>query len=91
MSRLKLEHAVIEGLRPVLERLLKNTPQISLIIPARIVGIRGHTQLRIRITVKTVNGWKLTACIPSSAQEIFVSTSLTREQLGEAIRRSMKR
>ncbi len=83
-GKLKLEHAVIPGLRPVLEKLLDN-PAIRLIIPGRIVGIHGHTQLRIRITMPTVNGWKLTASIPSAAQEVFIGTTLTKEQLHEAI------
>lgn len=87
-GKLKLEHSVIPGLRRVLERLLDDL-RIRLIIPGRIVGISGHSQLRIRVSMKTVNGWKLSATIPSAAQEVFIGTPLSKEELNEAIQKAM--
>jgi len=33
-NKLKIEHSIIDGLRPVLERLLRTCPEIRSVIPA---------------------------------------------------------
>jgi hypothetical protein len=85
-DRLKVEHSIIEGLRPVLERLLTGTPEIRSIIPGVIRVVRdARGPVKIRVTVPTTNGWKAIALSAGSRQELFVSTTLTKEALERAI------
>lgn len=85
-GKLKIEHSIIEGLRPVLERVLLH-PEIRSIIPGVIRHVRDAKgkQVQIRITVETQNGWKGIALASGSRQELFVSTALTREELEKVI------
>ena len=81
-GKLKIEHSIIDGLRPVLERLLKDQPQIRSIIPGVIRPVRdakGHPS--VRVTVQTTNGWKAIALSQGARQELFVSTELSRQEL----------
>ena len=85
-DRLKVEHSIIEGLRPVLERLLAATPEIRSIIPGVIRVVRdARGPVKIRVTVPTTNGWKAIALSAGSRQELFISTALSRDALGAAI------
>jgi hypothetical protein len=86
-GRLKIEHSIIDGLRPALERLLKDYPEIRSIIPGVIRPVRdAKGPLAIRITVPTTNGWKAIALSAGARQELFVSTALDREKLDEIVR-----
>jgi hypothetical protein len=91
-GKLKIEHSIIEGLRPVLERLLKNNPQIRSVIPGVIRPVRDAKGLpSIRITVPTQNGWKAIALSAGARQELFVSTSLTKTDLEALVRAALER
>jgi hypothetical protein len=84
-GKLKIEHSIIDGLRPVLERLLKDNPDIRSIIPGVIRPVRdAKGKVKIRITVPTTNGWKAIALSAGARQELFISTALERADL-EAI------
>ena len=86
-GKLKIEHSIIDGLRPVLERFLKNNPHIRSVIPGVIRPVRdAKGPPSIRITVQTTNGWKAIALIRGARQELFISTALTREELEPLIR-----
>ena len=88
-GKLKVEHSIIDGLRPVLEALLASNPEIKSVIPGviRPVGdARG--KIRIRVTTPTQTGWKALAFAAGARQEVFVNTSLTREQLEAALERA---
>jgi hypothetical protein len=86
-GKLKIEHSIIEGLRPVLERFLKLNPQIRSVIPGVIRPVRDAKGLpSIRITVQTTNGWKAIALSKGARQELFISTTLTKEDLEQLIR-----
>ncbi len=78
-GKLKVEHSIIENLRPVLERILLH-PEIRSIIPGVIRHVRDAKgkQVTIRITVQTQNGWKAIALASGSRQELFISTSLPK-------------
>jgi hypothetical protein len=61
-------------------------PQVDTITPAVISRVRGRSQgLRLRISAPLTGGWKLVARRGSSAQEVFLTTSLDREALQRAV------
>ena len=86
MGRLVLNHSTnIEGLIPVLQKLaLVNN--IKTITPAVISRARGRSsKLIIRLSVKTINGYKAIALKGNTAQEVFISTELSKDELKEII------
>lgn len=89
-GKLKVEHSIIDGLRVVLTRLLADNPAaIRSIIPGVIRPVRdAKGEIKIRVTVPTTNGWKAIALSAGARQELFISTSLSKEQLELAIRQS---
>ena len=87
-GKLKVEHAILDGLRGVLERLLEDNPAIRAIIPGVIRPVRDAKAMLIRITVPTTNGWKAIALSAGARQELFISTSLSREQVEQAIEKA---
>ena len=95
MGRLVLNHSTnIEGLIPILQKLaLENN--IKTITPAVISRARGRSsKLIIRLSVKTINGYKAIARKGKTAQEVFISTDLSKDELKkiiEAILASIKR
>lgn len=88
-DRLKIEHSIIGGLRPVLEELLSANPEIRSIIPGVIRQVRdARGPVKVRVTVPTQNGWKAIALSSGARQELFVSANWTREQLEQAFRQA---
>ena len=67
-DRLKIEHSIIDGVRPVLEQILAANQEIRSIIPGVIRPVRdAKGKVRMRITVPTQNGWKAnTPTVPAS-------------------------
>ena len=89
-GKLKIEHSIIDGLRPVLIRLLRDNPQIRSVIPGVIRPVRDAKGLpTIRITVATTNGWKAIAFSAGARQELFISTELSKESLETALSKSL--
>ncbi len=89
-DRLKIEHSIVDGLRPVLERLLAETPEIRSIVPGVIRRVRdAKGPATIHITVPVTNGWKAIGLSSGARQELFVSTALTKEGLEQAIGRAL--
>jgi hypothetical protein len=85
-GKLKIEHSIIDGLRPILERLLREHLEIRSIIPGVIRPVRdARGRASIRITVPTTNGWKAIALSAGARQELFISTALTKEKLTELL------
>jgi hypothetical protein len=85
-GKLKIEHSIIDGLRPILERLLRNHVEIRSIIPGVIRPVRdARGRPSIRVTVPTTNGWKAIALSAGARQELFISTSLGKEKLEELL------
>jgi hypothetical protein len=89
-GRLKVEHSILDGLRSVLERLLQENPAtIRSIIPGVIRPVRdAKGEVKIRVTTPTTNGWKAIALSAGARQELFISTSLSKDQLQKAIRQA---
>jgi hypothetical protein len=89
-NRLKIEHSIIDGLRPVLERLLRENAGIRSIIPGVIRQVRDARGAPvIRITVPTTNGWKAIALSAGARQELFVSTGVDKDELAAMIKAAL--
>ena len=86
MGRLVITHSTyLEGLIPLLKRLAQH-PAINTITPAVIARVKGRApELRLRVSAPITGGWKLLARRGSSAQEVFVVTSLQAGELETAV------
>jgi hypothetical protein len=91
MGRVVITHSTyLEGLIPLLKRLAQN-PAIDTITPAVIARVRGRApELRLRVSAPITGGWKLLARRGSSAQEVFVVTSLNNLQLQALIEQTVQ-
>ena len=89
-GKLKIEHSIIDKLRPVLERLLRDNAEIRSVIPGVIRQVRdAKGEPSIRVTVPTTNGWKAIALSAGARQELFISTAWTKEEVETALRRAI--
>jgi len=89
-NKLKVEHSIIGELRGVLQRLLEENPAIRSVIPGVIRPVRdAKGAVRIRVTVPTTNGWKAIALSAGARQELFISTSLSKDELEQVIGRAL--
>jgi len=85
-GKLKIEHSILDSLRPVLDRLVLRE-EIRSIIPGVIRPVRdAKGPVKIRITVPTQNGWKAIALANGARQELFVSTAAQEDALAGMIR-----
>ena len=90
MGRVVITHSTyLEGLIPLLKRLARH-PAVDTITPAVIARVRGRApELRLRVSAPITGGWKLLARRGSSAQEVFLITSLSAEQLEALIQEQL--
>ena len=86
LGRLVLNHSTnIEGLIPILQKLALNI-NIKTVTPAIISRVKGRSShLIIRLSVKTISGYKAIARKGKTAQEIFISTDLSKDELKNLI------
>ena len=86
LGRLVLNHSTnIEGLIPILQKLVLDI-NIKTITPAAISRSRGRSsKLIIRLSVKTINGYKAIARKGKTAQEVFISSDLNKDELKQII------
>jgi hypothetical protein len=86
-DRLKIEHSIIDGVREMLTRLLRDNPQaIRSVVPGVIKRVRdAKGEVKVRITVPVQNGWKAIALSAGARQELFISTTMTKEELERAL------
>ena len=82
MGRVVLNHSThIDGLIPILKKLALNI-RIKTVTPAIISKVKGRSSnLIIRVSVKTINGYKAIARKGKTAQEVFISTDLSKDEL----------
>jgi hypothetical protein len=82
MGRLVVTHSTyLEGLIPLLRRLAA-LPGVDTVTPAVICRVRGRSPgLRLRVSTPISGGHKLVARRGGSAQEVFVVTGWSRDQL----------
>lgn len=79
----------VDGLMRILHKLAK-VSGVSTVTPGRIGHTSGHgTDLRIRITVPILGGFKLNVRRGHSVQEVFIVTSLSRDALQLEIEQAM--
>ena len=91
-DRLKIEHSIVDGLRPVLLRLLDDNEAIASIVPGEIRKVRdARGPVRMHITVATRTGWKAIALSQGARQELFVNTKLSKEMLESAMAWAIER
>ncbi len=89
-GKLKIEHSIIDGVRDLLRRLLDENPAtIRSVVPGVIRPVRdARGKVRIHVTVPTTNGWKAIALSAGARQELFISTSLDKEALEQALEKA---
>jgi hypothetical protein len=82
MGRLVVTHSTyLEGLIPLLRRLAA-LPGVDTVTPAVICRVRGRSPgLRLRVSTPISGGHKLVARRGGSAQEVFVVTAWSGDQL----------
>jgi hypothetical protein len=88
-DRLKVEHSIIDGVRDMLNCLLTANPEVRSVIPGVIKPVRdARGAIKVRVTVPTTNGWKAIAFSAGARQELFISTTLSKEQLEKALQQA---
>lgn len=82
-GKLKIEHSIIDGVRDLLKTLLENNAAtIRSVVPGVIKPVRdAKGPVRMRVTVPTSNGWKAIALSAGARQELFISTTLAKDEL----------
>jgi hypothetical protein len=82
MGRLVITHSTyLEGLIPLLRQLAQQAG-IDTVTPAVICRVKGRAaKLRLRVSAPILGGYKLVARRGNSAQEVFVTTQWSRDQL----------
>ncbi|MEM6449863.1 MAG: DUF2103 domain-containing protein [Cyanobacteria bacterium P01_D01_bin.105] len=80
----------IPGLLSLLDKLSAN-PKVQTITPAVISRVKSNApQMRLKVSVPITGGHKLIARQRKSAQEVFVITPMSKEELEAAIAQIMK-
>ncbi len=88
-NRLKIEHSILDGVRAMLNRLLKDRDDIRSIVPGRIAIVRdARGPVKVRVTVPVTNGWKAIALSDGARQELFISTTMDRDALEAALKKA---
>ena len=92
LGRIVITHSTyIEGLIPVLKKLASHE-NIKTVTPATISKVRGRSNgLTIRISVSTISGYKAIARKGQTAQEIFISTEISKKELECLVRSYCKK
>jgi hypothetical protein len=87
-NKLKIEHSIIDGVRDMLERLLAANPAtVRSVVPGVIRRVRdARGPVKVHVTVPVQNGWKAIALSAGARQELFISTTLSKEELELALK-----
>ncbi len=71
-GRVKRQHGRVGGLDPILDRIVKNCPHVSRIVPGRIKVRRGHTPPSFKVQYPTQAGLKCLFTGTGTVQEVFL-------------------
>jgi hypothetical protein len=74
-GRIKRQHGRVGGLDQILDRIIKNCPYVSRIVPGRIKVRRGKTPPSFKIQYATPAGLKCFYTGTGTVQEVFVICS----------------
>jgi hypothetical protein len=74
-GRIKRQHGRVGGLDKILDRIVKNCPHVSRIVPGRIKVRRGKTPPNFKIQYPTPAGLKCLYTATGTVQEVFLISS----------------
>ena len=96
-GKIKIQHGIISGLRDKLNKLIsrgKAASKIGCVIPGRITAVHGgrrdmaqnnvYFSLTIPLNGPTM-GWKAIAKTAESRQELFIKTTMSKEEIHDAL------
>ena len=85
-GRIKRQHGRVGGLDQILDRIIKNCPYVSRIVPGRIKVRRGKTPPNFKVQYPTEAGLKCLFTGAGTVQEVFLicnDSEATRKWLVE--------
>jgi hypothetical protein len=71
-GRIKRQHGRVEGLDPILDRIVKQCPFVSRIVPGRIKVRRGNSSRKLKLQYETPAGLKCLYLGAGTVQEVFI-------------------
>ncbi len=74
-GRIKRQHGRVGGLDEILDRIIKNCPHVTRIVPGRIKVRRGHTPPSFKLQYPTDAGLKCLFTGTGTVQEVFLICS----------------
>jgi hypothetical protein len=77
-GRIKRQHGRVGGLDAILDRIVKNCPYVSRIVPGRIKVRRGKTPASFKVQYPTPAGIKCLYTGTGTVQEVFLICSDAR-------------
>jgi hypothetical protein len=74
-GRIKRQHGRVGGLDEILDRIIKQCPHVTRIVPGRIKVRRGHTPPSFKVQYPTEAGLKCQFSGTGTVQEVFLICS----------------
>ena len=74
-GRIKRQHGRINGLDAILDRIVRDCPHVSRIVPGRIKVRRGNTPPSFKVQYPTPAGLKCLYTAVGTVQEVFLISS----------------
>ena len=74
-GRIKRQHGRVGGLDKILDRIVRNCPHVSRIVPGRIKVRRGKGEYAFKVQYPTEAGLKCQYIGPGTVQEVFLICS----------------
>jgi hypothetical protein len=74
-GRVKRQHGRISGLDAILDRIVRDCPHVSRIVPGRIKVRRGHSPPSFKVQYPTPAGLKCQFVATGAVQEVFLICS----------------
>ena len=71
-GRIKRQHGRVEGLDAILDRVVKQCPFVSRIVPGRIKVRRGNGSRKLKLQYQTTAGLKCLYLGAGTVQEVFM-------------------
>jgi hypothetical protein len=78
-GKVKRQHGRVGGLDHILDRIVRDCPHVTRIVPGRITRRRGHGGLGLKLQYHTETGLKCLYTGTGTVQEVFVISSAPAE------------